>query len=106
MDEGQVDQVQTVQARRDEARIGEVQVGSEILYCGECARWQPFERPPCQDGHGAECPERICVACGYAVLVGVIPEARRPGSRPMSVAAPAVAAAGRAGGRVAARVMA
>ncbi|WP_202125267.1 hypothetical protein [Actinomadura physcomitrii] len=28
-----------------------------------------FEQPPCPDGHGAECPERVCVECGAAVLV-------------------------------------
>ncbi|TMQ82196.1 hypothetical protein ETD83_41360 [Actinomadura soli] len=29
-----------------------------------------FEQPPCPDGHGEECPERACVECGAAVLVG------------------------------------
>ncbi|TDB84119.1 hypothetical protein E1264_25785 [Actinomadura sp. KC216] len=29
-----------------------------------------FEQPPCPDGHGEECPERACVECGTAVMVG------------------------------------
>ncbi|WP_169806820.1 hypothetical protein [Actinomadura macra] len=32
-----------------------------------------FEQPPCPDGHGGECPERACVECGTAVLVGLLP---------------------------------
>ncbi|MFD0688777.1 hypothetical protein [Actinomadura fibrosa] len=32
-----------------------------------------FEQPPCPDGHGEECPERVCVDCGAAVLVGSPP---------------------------------
>ncbi|MBE1537612.1 hypothetical protein [Actinomadura algeriensis] len=29
-----------------------------------------FEQPPCPDGHGPDCPERVCVECGAAVLLG------------------------------------
>ncbi|WP_064743435.1 hypothetical protein [Actinomadura rifamycini] len=32
-----------------------------------------FEQPPCPDGHGPDCPERACVDCGTAVLVGPDP---------------------------------
>ncbi|GGV07688.1 hypothetical protein GCM10010182_28500 [Actinomadura cremea] len=32
-----------------------------------------FEQPPCPDGHGPDCPERACVECGAAVLVGPDP---------------------------------
>ncbi|MFD0899945.1 hypothetical protein [Actinomadura sediminis] len=32
-----------------------------------------FEQPPCPDGHGPDCPERACVDCGSAVLVGPDP---------------------------------
>jgi hypothetical protein len=39
------------------------------LPCPECADESVFEQPPCEEGHGAECPEWFCVACGYAVLV-------------------------------------
>ncbi|QXJ20556.1 hypothetical protein AGRA3207_001287 [Actinomadura graeca] len=37
-----------------------------------------FEQPPCPDGHGGECPERACVECGTAVLVGLLPAAPGP----------------------------
>jgi hypothetical protein len=40
------------------------------VYCSTCGDERTFERPPCPDGHGAECPERACVDCGSAVLVG------------------------------------
>jgi hypothetical protein len=40
------------------------------LSCPECKRSRAFERPPCTDGHGADCPERVCVRCGAAVLLG------------------------------------
>ena len=41
----------------------------DIDYCPECREERTFETPPCPDGH-AECPERVCVVCGFAVLVG------------------------------------
>ena len=41
----------------------------DIDYCPECREERTFETPPCPDGH-ADCPERVCVACGFAVLVG------------------------------------
>ena len=40
------------------------------LSCPECQRPRAFEQPPCADGHGADCPERVCVRCGAAVLLG------------------------------------
>lgn len=48
-----------------------------------------FEQPPCPDGHGAECPERACVECGTAILVG-LPPAPAPATAtgPASVPAP------------------
>jgi len=39
-------------------------------FCPECADERPFERPECLDGHGADCPERACVECGTAILIG------------------------------------
>lgn len=39
------------------------------LYCDACEGVQPFEAPPCVDGHGADCPELICTGCGTAVLI-------------------------------------
>ncbi|MEV5573109.1 hypothetical protein AB0L06_23960 [Spirillospora sp. NPDC052269] len=40
------------------------------MYCSTCGDERRFERTPCLDGHGADCPERACVECGAAVLVG------------------------------------
>ncbi|NBE83837.1 hypothetical protein [Micromonospora rubida] len=40
------------------------------LYCDTCEGVQPFEAPPCADGHGADCPELACTGCGAAVMVG------------------------------------
>ncbi|RLK12216.1 hypothetical protein DER29_5493 [Micromonospora sp. M71_S20] len=39
------------------------------LYCDTCEGVEPFEAPPCADGHGADCPELVCTGCGAAVLV-------------------------------------
>lgn len=44
--------------------------------CAGCGSEQRFERPPCEDGHGDGCPERTCVTCGAAVLVGLVPAPR------------------------------
>jgi hypothetical protein len=44
-------------------------------FCLSCASITPFEQPPCPDEHGVDCPERLCVLCGAAVLVGVLPPA-------------------------------
>lgn len=40
-------------------------------YCPECAKHEAFEQPPCVDGHGVDCPEWLCLACGTAVLIDV-----------------------------------
>ena len=40
-------------------------------YCPECAELEAFEQPPCVDGHGADCPEWLCLACGTALLINV-----------------------------------
>jgi hypothetical protein len=39
-------------------------------YCPECAELEAFEQPPCLDGHGADCPEWLCLTCGTALLIG------------------------------------
>lgn len=44
-------------------------MGTQVRVCGSCGGEQPFETPPCPDGHGADCPERVCTRCGAAVLV-------------------------------------
>ncbi|RFU37036.1 hypothetical protein DZF91_34935 [Actinomadura logoneensis] len=40
------------------------------MYCSTCGDERRFERTPCLDGHGADCPDRVCVECGAAVFVG------------------------------------
>ncbi|TDD74505.1 hypothetical protein E1293_29485 [Actinomadura darangshiensis] len=47
--------------------------GGSPLYCSTCGDERLFERPPCPDGHGEECPERACAECGAALLVGLPP---------------------------------
>jgi hypothetical protein len=62
-----------------------------FLPCPTCADEQPFDQPGCQDGHGRDCPEWFCRACGDAVVVDcpvvdspvvdspvAIPRGRRP----------------------------
>jgi hypothetical protein len=47
-----------------------VEVSEEtLLHCPTCARYRTVETPPCPDGHGADCPERLCTACGTALLL-------------------------------------
>jgi hypothetical protein len=47
------------------------------LSCPACTQPRAFERPPCPDGHGDDCPERICIACGTALIVAVMPTGER-----------------------------
>ncbi|GAA2140582.1 hypothetical protein GCM10009727_37750 [Actinomadura napierensis] len=57
-----------------------------------------FEQPPCPDGHGAECPERVCVECGMAVLVDPPLTAPRASSgRPVPAGSSGAADPGRGG---------
>ncbi|MFY1595303.1 hypothetical protein [Micromonospora sp. WMMD737] len=52
------------------------------LYCDTCEGVEPFEAPPCADGHGADCPELVCTGCGAAVLVTTFTfRLARPGGR-------------------------
>lgn len=66
-----------------------VSADDHIRYCAGCARQQQFEQPPCEDGHSADCPERACVVCGHAILVGAAPAAVPPAGvgadRPVTV---------------------
>ncbi|MEU9510138.1 hypothetical protein AB0D32_28095 [Micromonospora sp. NPDC048170] len=53
------------------------------LYCDTCEGVEPFEVPPCADGHGADCPELACTGCGTALLVTTFTVHRaRPAGRP------------------------
>jgi hypothetical protein len=42
-----------------------------IRHCITCGKERPFQQPPCLDRHGPDCPERACVQCGEALLVGI-----------------------------------
>ena len=42
--------------------------GEELRHCPTCSGEQVFATVPCTDGH-EECPERVCVACGTALLL-------------------------------------
>lgn len=37
--------------------------------CPVCGRGSSFVVPDCTEGHGAECPDRVCVDCGSALFV-------------------------------------
>ncbi|MDP9395858.1 MAG: hypothetical protein M3Q27_17030 [Actinomycetota bacterium] len=45
-----------------------------VRFCSVCASTRVFEPVPCTDGHGSDCPEVLCVECGYVVVVGVVAE--------------------------------
>lgn len=44
------------------------------MFCSTCrptdGKDRSFERPPCSDGHGEDCPELACTGCGAAFLSG------------------------------------
>lgn len=44
---------------------------SDSRWCAECREEQPFEVPPCEDGHD-DCPDLACAVCGHAVVVGLL----------------------------------
>jgi hypothetical protein len=44
-------------------------VRSVEFHCDNCRGTRVFEQPLCQDGHGVDCPEWYCTACGDAVLI-------------------------------------
>jgi hypothetical protein len=43
----------------------------QVMWCAGCQDETPFEVPPCEDGHGADCLDLACLACGHAVVVGL-----------------------------------
>lgn len=59
---------------------------SEFRHCGSCGGERPFETPPCADGHGTDCPERVCTECGTAILVD--PPVDPAGAAPATAAIP------------------
>ncbi len=42
-----------------------------LRWCAPCGSEQPFEVPPCEDGHGEDCLDLACMECGHALVVGV-----------------------------------
>jgi hypothetical protein len=42
----------------------------EFRWCSHCSTKTLFEQPPCEDGHGADCPDLACVECGSAIVLG------------------------------------
>jgi hypothetical protein len=44
-----------------------------LRHCSSCGEERDFEAPPCSDGHGCDCPELVCLACGEA-LVSDVPQ--------------------------------
>jgi hypothetical protein len=51
------------------------------LWCVDCAAAGEFVAVDCADGHGEDCPERICVECGAAVLIDLQIEVEQPQAR-------------------------
>jgi hypothetical protein len=45
----------------------------EYLHCPICRQESLFETPPCADGHGEDCPERLCTDCGAVVALAPEP---------------------------------
>lgn len=43
-----------------------------VRWCATCRCEQPFEVPPCEDGHGEDCLDLACLSCGHALVVGVL----------------------------------
>jgi hypothetical protein len=46
-----------------------VMLEEPMLTCPVCAAPREFEQPPCPDGHGADCPDLVCVECGIVLVV-------------------------------------
>ncbi len=55
-----------------------LEVQLDHRYCPTCESEQLFEAPLCQDGHGKNCPDLACVACGTALFVVVISDTASP----------------------------
>ncbi len=61
-------------------------VVAQLQWCSVCEQEAPLEPFDCLDGHGADCPELVCVECGAVVVVGSLvedePVAPRSGEGP------------------------
>jgi hypothetical protein len=45
---------------------------THIRFCSICTAARAFDPVPCTEGHGSDCPEVMCVECGYVVVVGIV----------------------------------
>lgn len=43
----------------------------QVIWCWLCGGDRTFEAPGCAECAEGECPERLCVECGAAVLVAL-----------------------------------
>jgi hypothetical protein len=44
----------------------------EVRWCADCSAEVAFEVPPCDDGHGDDCPDLACTGCGAGLVVGAV----------------------------------
>ena len=44
-----------------------------LRHCSSCGEEREFEAPPCDDGHGCDCPELVCLVCGEALVTDTPP---------------------------------
>jgi hypothetical protein len=51
---------------------------TEHRWCPCCRAERLFEIPLCLDGHDLDCPDRACVDCGTAIVVGPMLITRSP----------------------------
>jgi hypothetical protein len=51
--------------------------------CPVCGRTDTLVAPDCTEGHGTDCPDRVCLGCGTALFVDPMMSAprRRPVAR-------------------------
>lgn len=52
--------------------VGYTAYVEQQMFCTICQEDRVFIGPGCKDGHDADCPERLCVECGFAVLVSEV----------------------------------
>lgn len=48
----------------------EADEGALQAWCSICRTDATLEPVPCEDGHGSDCPEWVCVACNYVLVFG------------------------------------
>jgi hypothetical protein len=61
---------------------GTIEHMADWIDCVECGRETEHVTVGCTDGHGEDCPERVCAECGWIVVIGPYPDSQRPAIRP------------------------